>query len=168
MVAVCVMPAPLAVTVIVDVPVVAVLVAVNVSVELPLPGAGRGFGLNVALTPEGRPETVREIAELNPPLTVVESVLLPEVPCVMLSEVGEAVRLKLGVTCCQTSVMAAALAALPACVKPYRSSSVRRILKWLMFSANCPCLTIGPKNIVGIWLLPELLSSSQVTIRRLL
>jgi len=68
----------------------------------------------------------------------------------MLNEVGEVVKAESwGVTCCQTSVMAQHWQR--CCVRQtYRSSSVRRILKWLMFSANCPCFTIGPKNIVGI------------------
>ena len=63
-----------------DVPVVAVLLAVNVSVELPLPGAAIEVGLKLAVTPAGRPEADNEIAELNPPLTVVEIVLLPDEP----------------------------------------------------------------------------------------
>jgi hypothetical protein len=79
-VAVWVMPPPVAFTVTFVVPVVAVLLAVNVIVELPLPGAAIDAGLKLAVTPEGRPEVDNEIAELNPPLTVVEMVLLPDVP----------------------------------------------------------------------------------------
>lgn len=79
-VAVWVMPPPVAFTVTFVVPVVAVLLAVNVIVELPLPGAAIDAGLKLAVTPEGRPEADNEIAELNPPLTVVEIVLLPDEP----------------------------------------------------------------------------------------
>jgi hypothetical protein len=79
-VAVWVMPPPVAVTVTFVVPVVAVLLAVKVRVELPLPGAAIDVGLKLAVTPEGRPEADNEIAELKPPLTEVETVLLPEPP----------------------------------------------------------------------------------------
>jgi hypothetical protein len=79
-VAVCVTPAPVAVTVTVAVPVAAVLLAVRVSVELPLPGAAIEAGLKLAVTPAGKPEADKETAALNPPLTTVEIVLLPELP----------------------------------------------------------------------------------------
>jgi 2-keto-3-deoxy-6-phosphogluconate aldolase len=62
------------------VPVVAVLVADNVRVELPLPGATIEAGLKLAVTPVGSPEAESVTAALNPPLTVVEMVELPEVP----------------------------------------------------------------------------------------
>jgi hypothetical protein len=79
-VVVCVTPPPVAVTVTFTVPAVAVLLAVNVSVELPLPGAAMEAGLKLAMTPEGNPDTDNETAELKPPLTVVEIVVLPELP----------------------------------------------------------------------------------------
>ena len=79
-VVVCVVPPPVAVTVIFVVPVVAVLLAVNVSVELPLPGAAMEAGLKLAVTPDGKPEADNDMAELKPPLTVVETVLAPEPP----------------------------------------------------------------------------------------
>ncbi len=71
---------PVAVIVILAVPVVAVLLAEKVRVELPLPGAAMEVGLKVAVTPVGNPEADNETAELKPPLTVVETVELPEVP----------------------------------------------------------------------------------------
>jgi hypothetical protein len=92
-----VIPPPLAVTVTLVVPVVAVLLAERVRVELPLPGAAMLPGLKLAVTPEGRPEADNEIAELKPPLTEVEMVLVPELPWATDKLVGEALRLKLGV-----------------------------------------------------------------------
>ena len=88
---------PVAVTVTFAVPVVAVAVAENVSVELPLPGAAMDAGLKLAVTPAGRPEADNDTAELKPPLTVVEIVLLPEVPCVTDRLAGEALTAKSGV-----------------------------------------------------------------------
>jgi len=73
-----------------------VLPTVNVSVELPPPGAGIELGLKLAVTPVGSPEAVSDIAELKPPLTDVEMVVLPELPCVTDRLVGEAVTVKLG------------------------------------------------------------------------
>ena len=84
------------------VPVVAVALAVSVRVELPLPGAAIEAGLKLAVTPEGNPEADKEIAELNPPLTVVEIELLPEVPCVIDRLAGDALTLKSGVAAAVT------------------------------------------------------------------
>jgi hypothetical protein len=63
-----------------NVPVVAVLLAEKVRVELPLPGAAIELGLKLAVTPDGRPETERDTAELNPPVTAVEIVVAAELP----------------------------------------------------------------------------------------
>jgi hypothetical protein len=73
-------PPPLAVTVIFEVPLIAVLLTVNFNVELPPPGAAIEPGLKLAVTPVGSPEAERVTAELNPPLTDVEIVVLPELP----------------------------------------------------------------------------------------
>lgn len=114
MVAVCVTPPPLAVTVTLVVPAAALLLAVNVKVELPLPGAAIEVALKLAVTPVGSPETESETAELKPPLTVVEIVLPPELPCNTERLAGDALTLKSGVACFHTSDMAVAVAALPA------------------------------------------------------
>src|SRR6478609_3490978 len=97
MMVVCVMALPVAVTVTFTVPVVAVLLAVNVSVELPLPGAAMDAGLKLAVTPAGKPEADNDTAELKPPLTVVETVELPEVPWVTDKLAGVALTAKSGV-----------------------------------------------------------------------
>lgn len=103
----------MAVTVTFTAPVVAVLLAVRVRVELPLPGAAMEAGLKLAVTPAGNPEADSATAELKPPLTVVEMVLVVELPWVTLSKLGDAVTLKSGVACFQTSEIGVAVAALP-------------------------------------------------------
>ena len=150
------------------VPMVAVLLAERVRVELPPPGAAIDAGLKLAVTPAGNPEADNAIAELKPPLTVVEIVEVPEEPWVTLSEAGVATTVKSAVGCFHTSEIGVAVAALPTRVKPYKSSTVRSTLKWLMVSANCPCFTIGPTKMVAILLPLALSSSSKVTISRLL
>ena len=98
----------MAVTVTFEVPVVAVPLAVRVSVELPLPGAAIDAGLKLAVTPEGKPEAERETAALKPPLTVVDTVLVPELPWTTDTLEGEALTAKSGVAAEVTvSVMAA-------------------------------------------------------------
>ena len=86
----------MAVTVVLNVPVVAVLLAVKLSVELPLPGAAIDVGLKLAVTPLGSPEIESATDELNPFETEVEIVLAPELPCVTVKLVGEALRAKSG------------------------------------------------------------------------
>lgn len=128
-VVVCVTLPPLAVIVMFTVPVVAVLEAVSVSVELPLPGAAKLVGLKLAVTPAGSPDADSDTAELNPPLSVVDTVAVAELPCVTLREAGVAVTLKSAVACFQTSEIGVALAAPPTLVSPYKSSRVRSTLK---------------------------------------
>ncbi len=84
MVAVCVIVPEVPVTVTVLVPVVAVDEAVNVKVDVALPLAGGVTGLveKAAVTPLGRPETLRVVAELNPFWLVTVVVLVALVPCV--------------------------------------------------------------------------------------
>lgn len=82
--------------VIVDVPVVAVLLAVKVKVELPEPGAAIDIGLNAAVTPAGSPLAERDTAELKPPETVVEIVLVPDPLRATETLVGEALIVKFG------------------------------------------------------------------------
>ena len=74
----------------------------NVKGELPLPGAASEVELKLAVTPAGNPEVDSEIAELKPPLTVVEIVLLPELPCVTDRLVGDALTVKDGVAAAVT------------------------------------------------------------------
>jgi hypothetical protein len=66
-----------------------------VIVEVPPPGAAIELGLKLTVVPLGAPLAVRLIALLNPPLTVVVIVEVPELPCATLTEVGEPVSVKL-------------------------------------------------------------------------
>jgi len=86
-----------AVTVTVEDPVAAVLLADKVRVELPFPGAAMDAGLKLAVTPAGNPEADNEIAELNPPVAVVETVVLPEPPWATVRLAGETLKPKSGV-----------------------------------------------------------------------
>src|SRR3979411_1938523 len=72
-------------------PVVAVLEAVSVRVEVALPFAGGVTGLveNVAVTPRGKPEALRVVAELKLFKLVTVMVLVPLEPCAMVREEGE-------------------------------------------------------------------------------
>jgi len=83
----------------VAVPTVAVADAVSVRVEVALPFAGGVTGLveNDAVTPLGKPDALNVVAELNPPVLVMVIVLVPLVPCVTVTEVGDAATVKLGV-----------------------------------------------------------------------
>ena len=94
----CVTPPPLPVTVIVVVPLLAFLAAVIVMTDDPVPGAGMGFGLKLTVTRPPWPEADNEIAELKPFKAVVLIVELPELPRATVSEAGEALILKSGVT----------------------------------------------------------------------
>jgi hypothetical protein len=82
MVVLCTIEPAVPVIVIVAVPVVAVDEAVNVRVELALPLAGGVTGLveNAAVTPPGRPDALRVVAELKPFWLVIVIVLVPFEP----------------------------------------------------------------------------------------
>lgn len=73
------------------------LVAESVRVEVPAPGAGIEDGLKLAETPAGMPLAENEIAALNPPLTEVVAVAVPELPCTTVMAPGETDSEKLGV-----------------------------------------------------------------------
>ena len=83
------------VTVMLYVPVAVDEATVIVIVEVPAPVIE--VGLKPTVTPEGWPLAVSEMAELNPPVTVLVIVDCPELPCTTVSEAGDAERLKPGV-----------------------------------------------------------------------
>ncbi len=76
--------------------------AVSVSVELPDPGAAIVLGLKLAVAPLGSPDAVSEIALLNPPLTAVVTVLVPELPCTTDTALGDAEIVKSGLAAAVT------------------------------------------------------------------
>jgi hypothetical protein len=70
----------------VTVPVVALELADKVSVLVLVVG----FGLNAAVTPLGKPEAARVTLPVKPPTSVTVMVLVPLLPCVTLTLLGEA------------------------------------------------------------------------------
>lgn len=76
----------------VTVPVAAVEVADKVSVLV----LEVGFGLNAAVTPLGKPEAERVTLPLKPPTSATVIVLVPLLPCVTLTLLGEADSVKPG------------------------------------------------------------------------
>ena len=87
-----VFPPPEPVTVRVDVPVAtdAETVMVNVDVAEPPEVKVTEVGLNEAVTPVGAPETERLTVPAKPLRDVTVIVDVPELPCAMVREVGEA------------------------------------------------------------------------------
>lgn len=87
-------PPPVPVTVTVAVPSVAELDAVSVSTALPAPVILDG--LKAAVRPKGNPLADKLMALLNPPETVLETVVVPALPCATVRAAGFAVSVKLG------------------------------------------------------------------------
>jgi hypothetical protein len=83
-------------TVMLYVPVAVDEATVIVIIEVPAPVIE--LGLKPTVTPVGWPVAVKVIAESKPPVTVLVIVDVPELPCATETEVGEAERLKPGVT----------------------------------------------------------------------
>ena len=74
-------------------PVVAVLLAVSVNVLVLV----ALLGLNAAVTPLGRPDTVKLTFPVNPFCAVIPIVLVPLVPCTIVTLAGDAESAKFGV-----------------------------------------------------------------------
>jgi hypothetical protein len=118
----------------VDVPIVAVLLALNVNVELPEPGAAIEAGLKEAVTPAGSPVAESDTAELKPPETVVEIVVVFVPPCATDTVVGDALMAKFGVglpglkITSSTGCSSIPFGATPVC--PWRKSNMPTPLIW--------------------------------------
>lgn len=118
-VVVCVSPPPLPVTVIVYVPALALLFTVTVMVDDPEPGAGMVLGLKLTVTLLGWPLADKAMDELKPPEMAVVIVEWPEFPGVIVSDVGDALMVKLGfvpVTVRETVVVSLVLPEVPVTV----------------------------------------------------
>ena len=85
-------PLDVPVTVTVAVPVAAVLLAVSVNTLEEV----AGFGLKDAVTPLGKPEAEKVTLPVKPFDGVIVTVLVPLVPCVIVTLLGDAERLKSG------------------------------------------------------------------------
>ena len=79
-------------------PLLAVELAVIVMFDVPEPGAGMEVGAKLAVTPDGRPDADRAIAESKPPEAAVVIVVLAGLPLVTAKMLGAAEMLKLPVT----------------------------------------------------------------------
>jgi len=103
-------------------PTVAVEDAVSVRVEVTVPFAGGVTGLveKVAVTPPGNPLAPNVVAELKPPVLVMVIELVPLLPCVTVTEAGDALTLKFGddaaFTVSETVVVAVKLPDVPVMV----------------------------------------------------
>ena len=106
-------PPPVPVIVMVRVPVAALRLTVMVIVEVPAPGAAIDAGLKLSVTLE--PVTVpdRLTAELKPPLTAVLIVTVPVLEGETEIDVGDALRVKVGVAPGMVSVTVVVSTVLP-------------------------------------------------------
>lgn len=71
-------------------PAAAVEAAVSVRVEVPEPGAAMDEVLKAAVTPVGSPDALRAMAELKPPETAVEMVVVTFAPGAADTDAGAA------------------------------------------------------------------------------
>ena len=69
----------------------------NVTVDVPEPGTAIDAGLKLTVTPEGTPDAVRAMAELNPPEIAVVMVDVPLLPAAAETVAGDAEIVKAGV-----------------------------------------------------------------------
>ena len=144
-------PPPVPVIVIVRVPVEALLLTVTVIVDVPEPGAAIELGLKLTVTRDPCPLADKAMPELKPPEIAVVIVELPEVPRVMLTDVGEALMAKLGfvpVTVSDTVVVATVLPEVPVTVIVYVPTAVDEPTVIVMVELPAPVIELGLKPTV--------------------
>ena len=110
-------------------------------------------GLKVTVTPDGAPDAVREIAELNPPEGLAVIVDVPDLPQVTLSEEGDALRLKLplgaaAVTVRETVVDSEVLPLVPVTVIVYVPVAVLDATVSVSVEVPAPVIEVGLKDVV--------------------
>lgn len=101
-----VIPPPFAVMVMVRLPVRAVRPTLTVIVDVPDPGAAIEAGLKLTLFALPWPDADNVIAELNPPEIEVLTVTVPELDRATVMDLGDALRVKLGVPPLEVTVNA--------------------------------------------------------------
>jgi len=144
-------PPPVPVTVIVCDPVAALRFTVIVMVDDPDPGAAIELGLKLTLTREGTPLAESATAELKPPEIVVVILEVPELPRETLTEVGEALIVKLGfvpVTVTETVVDALVLPEVPVTVIMYVPGTVEEDTVIVIVEVPAPVIELGLKPMV--------------------
>jgi hypothetical protein len=122
-----------------------------VMVELPEPGAGMVLGLKLTVTLLGSPVADKAMLELKPPETVVVMVEWPELPGLMVREVGDALMVKLGlvpVTVSETVVVSTVLPEVPFTVMLYVPGAVDEDTVTVIVELPAPVIEVGLKVTV--------------------
>jgi len=135
----------------VEVPLLALRFTVIVMVDVPEPGAGIGFGLKPTVTRDGTPLADKLMDELKPPEIVVVIVEWPELPLVTVTDVGDALMVKLGlvpVTVRVTVVVATRLPEVPVTVIGYVPTAVPEPTVIVMVELPAPVIVVGLKPTV--------------------
>lgn len=123
---------------------VAVLAATAmVIVEVPAPVID--VGLKLTVTPEGWPLAVKAIAELNPPVTALVMVEVPELPCTTDTEPGDALSVKLAaaLTLRETEVVCVRLPEVPVTVRGYVPAATEDPTVIVMVDVPAPVMEDG-------------------------
>lgn len=122
-----------------------------VIVDDPEPGALIVLGLKLTVTRLGSPLAVKAIDELKPPETVVVIVEWPEFPGLIVSDVGDALMVKLGlvpVTVRETVVVSLVLPEVPVTVMLYVPGVVDEATVMVIVEVPAPVIEVGLKATV--------------------
>jgi hypothetical protein len=120
-------------------------------VDDPEPGAGMVLGLKLTVTLLGSPLADKEMAESKPPEIAVVIVEWPEFPGSIVSEVGDALMVKLGVvpvTVRETVVVSLVLPEVPVTVIVYVPGAVDEATVIVMVEVPAPVIEVGLKLTV--------------------
>lgn len=120
-------------------------------VDDPAPGAAMELGLKLTVTLLGSPLADKAIAELKPPEIVVVMVDWPEFPGLIVSDVGDALMVKLGVvpvTVSKTVVVSTVLPEVPVTLMLYVPATVDEATVSFMAEVPAPVIEVGLKPTV--------------------